>query len=72
MPVIVLIAELATLAFIVTFCIALASDGIRGPVFTITTKDVVARTLLRSVQAAFVLGYCVFFASTAFQALGWL
>ena len=65
----VFIAEAATVAFFVLFCLLIASDGIRGPVFEIKSADPVGRTLIRNAQVAFVVGYSVFFASTIVIAL---
>lgn len=70
MPAIVILAELATIACFVIFCTMLAINGRRGPLFPVPSKDTVGRTLIRSTQAAFVLGYGAFFAVTAARALG--
>lgn len=68
MPILVLICEAATVLFLVVFCVALASDGIRGPVFRIDITDPVGRFVIRNVQCAFVLGYGTFFIHTAYLA----
>ena len=68
----VLLAETATVAFFVMFCLLIASDGIRGPFFEIKVKDPVGRTLIRNAQIAFVVGYGVLFASTFVIAFGHL
>ncbi|MCI4666454.1 MAG: hypothetical protein MRY74_17230 [Neomegalonema sp.] len=65
MPYIVLIAEGATLLCFVAFFAMLAGGGANGPIFAIKTSDPVARTLIRSAQVAFVLGYGFLFAYTA-------
>ena len=39
-------------------------------VFAIATSDLIGRTLIRSAQAAFVIGYGVFFATTVIEAIG--
>ena len=72
MHIVVLAAEAAALILLITWCLMIASDGIRGPVFSIAAKDPVARFLIRNAQVAFVLGYTTFFASTAAIALGLL
>ena len=64
LPALVLLAEAATAVFFVIFCLLIASDGIRGPVFEIKVKDPVGRALIRNAQVAFVVGYGTFFAST--------
>ena len=60
----VFFAEAATAVFFVLFCLLIASDGIRGPIFEIKVADPVGRTLIRNAQVAFMLGYGVVFAST--------
>lgn len=69
MPALVLLAELGAIAFLVAFCLTLASDGILGPVFGIASGDPVGWTLIRSVQAAFAVGYGFFFVTSIVQAL---
>jgi hypothetical protein len=69
MSALVLGAELGAIAFLFVFCLTLASDGIRGPVFGISSGDPVGRTLIRSVQAAFAAGYSFFFVTSIVQAL---
>ena len=64
MPYVVLFAELATAGFFVIFCALLATAGFKGPIFEISTKDPVGRTLIRSAQAALVTGYGVLFVLT--------
>lgn len=72
MHLIVFAAEAATVLFLVTFCLALASDGVFGRIFEIHTNDPVGRCLIRNAQIAFLTGYPVFFASTIAIALGLL
>ena len=72
MYLIVFAAEAATVLFFVVFFLALASDGLKGRVFEIHTKDPVGRFLIRNVQIAFMIGYPVFFASTIAIAFGLL
>ncbi len=69
MHVIVIAAEAATVLFLVIFCLALASDGVRGRIFEIHTDDPVGRCLIRNAQVAFMIGYPVLFASTIAIAL---
>lgn len=69
MPCLFILAELVTLGFFVIFCLALASDDIRGPVFEIKVTNPVGRVLLRNAQIAFILGYDAFFGLTAAIAL---
>lgn len=69
MSAIVFVAEAATLGFFAVFGLALASDGLRGPAFAIQSDDAVGRALIRAVQAAFVIGYGVFFAVSIAMAL---
>ena len=70
MLVVVILAQVATVGFFVVFLSYAAMHADRAPAFAVTRKDPVARTLLRSVQVAFVCGYGVFFAATALHALG--
>lgn len=67
---VVLLAELATVGFFVVFLTYAAGHADDGPAFAVSRKDPVARTLLRSVQVAFVSGYGLFFVATALHALG--
>lgn len=69
MPLIVLLCEVATVLFLAVFCLALASDGIRGPAFRIDVSDPVGRFLIRNVQCAFVLGYGIVFIHTVIVAM---
>ena len=70
MHLIVLLAELATVGFFAVFLGYAATHADRGPAFAIKTTDRVARTLIRSAQIAFVVGYGAFFAATAARAVG--
>jgi len=70
MPYLVFAAEAATTAFFVIFCLMIASDGVRGPVFDIQSHDPVGRCLLRHAQIAFAIGYSTFIASTIAIAFG--
>ncbi|WP_068118689.1 hypothetical protein [Tropicimonas marinistellae] len=69
---VVFAAEAATVLFFVLFCLALASDGIRGRIFDIHTDDPVGRCLIRNAQVAFMIGYPVLFAATFAIAVGLL
>ena len=70
MPMIVILAELATIGFFAIFLAYGASHADGGPAFAIKGADLVGRTLIRSVQVAFVLGYGVFFLGTMIHAFG--
>ncbi len=62
MQYVVYAALAATVAFMTLWVGAQATELRKGQgVFEITTKDPVARTVLRAVQAAFVIGYGAFF-----------
>ena len=65
MPYLVFLAELATFVFFAVFCWALAAGSDGGGIFTIRSTDPVSRTLLRSAQAAFVIGYGALFVIVA-------
>ena len=69
MPLLVLVAEVTTIALMGLFVLMLASDGLRGPVFTIASRDPIGRFFIRNIQIAFVLGYGGFFAFQAYRAL---
>lgn len=70
MPYLVFATEIAAVLCIGAFCLMLASDGLRGRVFEIPTKDPVGRFLIRNAQVAFTLGYGIFFLFSAFEAAG--
>ncbi len=67
---IVILAQLATVGFFVIFLAYAAMHADPRPAFEITTRDPVGRTLIRSVQVAFVIGYGIFFLGTAVRAAG--
>jgi uncharacterized membrane protein len=63
MQTVVIIALVATVAFMTTWIAAQAGEIRKEQgVFEIQTRDPISRTVLRAVQAAFVIGYGAFFA----------
>ncbi len=66
MQIVVIIALIAAVAFMATWIAAQAGEVRKEQgIFEIQTKDPVSRTVLRAVQAAFVIGYGAFFALSA-------
>lgn len=66
MQIVVIIALIAAVAFMATWIAAQAGEVRKEQgIFEIQTKDPVSRSVLRAVQAAFVIGYGAFFALSA-------
>ena len=69
MAYLVLCAEVFTLMFATVFVIALSSSRSTSGFWDVATADPVGRTLIRSAQIAFALGYGSLFCWSAFAAI---